>query len=168
MTNMVTLIAQTTPLERDLATESRPATAGDIRKLGELYFSAYGPGVASENMEAAVADLEASFEGKYGTYVPEASHIVTDEAEGIIAAILVVERAKWDGAPEAPFIIELFTDREHRRQGLAEDLVRASLDALFQAGHHEVAVRVSEENSAALALYLSLDFRRWAPEENDE
>ncbi|MCY0903812.1 GNAT family N-acetyltransferase [Arthrobacter sp. H14-L1] len=167
MTNMVTLIAQTSPLERDLPTESRPATAADIRKLGELFFSAYGPGVASENMEAAVADLKASFEGKYGTYLPAASQIVT-EAEEIIAAILVVERAKWDGAPDAPFIIELFTDREHRRQGLAEDLVRASLDALFQAGHHNVAVRVSDENSAALALYLSLDFRRWTPEEQDE
>ncbi|WP_434612326.1 GNAT family N-acetyltransferase [Arthrobacter sp. A5] len=168
MTNMVTLIARTTPLERDLKTESRPATSTDIRKLGELYFTAYDPGVASENVEAAVADVEASFEGKYGTYLPEASHVVVDEAGEIIAAILVVERATWEDTPDAPFIIELFTDRQHRRQGLAEDLVRASLDTLFNAGHKEVALRVNEENSAALALYLSLDFHRWSPEENED
>ncbi|HEY8293968.1 MAG TPA: GNAT family N-acetyltransferase [Micrococcaceae bacterium] len=167
MSSMVTLIAQTAPLERDLKIESRQATEGDVPRLGELYFSAYDPGVA-ESLEAAVADIHASFAGKYGPYLPLASPVALNDAGEIIAAIMVVERAIWEDTPEAPFIIELFTDRRHRRQGLAEELVLACIDRLFNAGHKEVSLRVDSENSAALALYLSLDFRRWYPEPEDD
>jgi N-alpha-acetyltransferase 10/11 len=167
MSSMVTLIAQTAPLERDLKIESRQATDADVPRLGELYFSAYDPGVASESPDAAIADIHASVAGKYGTYLPDASPVALNDAGEIIAAIMVVERATWPETPDAPFIIELFTDRNHRRQGLAEELVLASMDALFNSGHKEVALRVDSENAAALALYLSLDFRRWYPEEDD-
>jgi N-alpha-acetyltransferase 10/11 len=168
MSSMVTLIARTAPLERDLKIEARQATDADVPRLGELYFSAYDPGVASESLNAAVADIHASFAGKYGAYLPDASPVAVNDAGEIIAAIMVVERATWEQTPEAPFIIELFTDRNHRRQGLAEELVLACMDSLFNSGHREVALRVDSDNSAALALYLSLDFRRWYPEDEDE
>jgi ribosomal protein S18 acetylase RimI-like enzyme len=168
MSSMVTLIARTAPLERDPKIVSRQATDADVPRLGELYFSAYGAGVASENLDAAVADIHASFAGKYGTYLPAASPVALNDRGDIIAAIMVVERATWEDTPDTPFIIELFTDLNYRRQGLAEELVLACLDSLFNAGHKEVALRVDSENSAALALYLSLDFRRWYPEEEDD
>ena len=168
MTDMVTLIAKTTPLERELKTASRTVQEADITRLGELYFTAYDAGVAAETLEAAMADMRASYAGKYGELLPDASHVALDEDGKIVAAVLVVEHALGNDTPDAPFIIELITDREHRRRGLAEDLVLATLDTLFNNGHKDVALRVEANNSAALALYLSLDFHRWSPEEEDD
>ncbi|MET4003763.1 MULTISPECIES: GNAT family N-acetyltransferase [Arthrobacter] len=168
MTDMVTLIARTTPLERELKTASRTIVDSDLPRLGELYFTAYDAGIAGETLDAAIADMKNAFVGKYGTLLPDASHVALDENGKIVAAVLVVERALGDAMPDAPFIIELITDREHRRRGLAEDLVLATLDTLFNNGKRDVALRVESTNSAALALYLSLDFHRWSPEEDDD
>ncbi|MGO4382987.1 GNAT family N-acetyltransferase [Specibacter sp. RAF43] len=168
MTEMVTLIAKTTPLERELKTTSRTIVTSDLPRLGELYFTAYDPGVAGESLAEAVADIKASLEGKYGSFLPEASHVALDDDGKIVAAVLVVEHAIGDDTPDAPFIIELITDRNHRRRGLAEDLVMATMDTLFNNGHKDVALRVEASNSAALALYLSLDFRRWSPDDGDD
>ncbi|WP_427018076.1 GNAT family N-acetyltransferase [Pseudarthrobacter sp. P1] len=164
MTDMVTLIARTAPLERELKTASRTVEEGDITRIGELYFTAYDPGQASDSLEAAIADMSASLAGKYGKFMPKASHVALDETGTIIAAVLVVERAIGDDTPDSPFIFELFTDREFRRRGLAEDLVLATMDTLFNLGHEQVALRVDSNNAAAIALYLSLDFHRWAKE----
>ncbi|MFQ4149059.1 GNAT family N-acetyltransferase [Arthrobacter sp. LAPM80] len=168
MTDMVTLIAKTTPLERELKIDSRTVQATDVPRLGELYFTAYDAGVAGETLDVALADIQASMAGKYGNFLPEASHVALDENGKIVAAVLVVERAIGDDTPDTPFIIELITDRDHRRRGLAEDLVLATLDTLFNEGQKDVALRVEATNSAALALYLSLDFHRWSPEESDD
>ncbi|WP_425861676.1 GNAT family N-acetyltransferase [Arthrobacter sp. TWP1-1] len=168
MTDMVTLIAKTTPLERELPFASRTVEESDAARLGELYFTAYDVGVAGDSLDVALADMKASLAGKYGPLLPGASHVALDEAGKIVAAVLVVEHAVGDDTPDAPFIIELITDRQHRRRGLAEDLVLATMDTLFNDGKTDVALRVESTNSAALALYLSLDFHRWSPEETDD
>ncbi len=168
MTDMVTLIAKTTPLEREPKIVSRTVQTTDLPRLGELYFTAYDAGMAGDSVEAAIAAIQGAMHGKYGVFLPEASHVALDDSGKIVAAVLVVERELGDDAPDAPFIIELITDREHRRRGLAEDLVLATLDTLFNEGHRDVALRVEATNSAALALYLSLDFHRWSPESGDD
>ncbi len=168
MTEMVTLIARTTPLERELKTASRTVEESDLPRLGELYFTAYEPGAAGESLQAAMDNMRTALNGKYGQFLPKASHVALDDSGKIVAAVLVVDRAIGDDTPEAPFIIELITDRDHRRQGLAEDLVLATMDTLFNEGQERVALRVETSNSAALALYLSLDFRRWSPEEDED
>lgn len=168
MSNMVTLIARTAPLERELKTASRTIQESDLPRLGELYFTAYEPGVAGDTLQAAIDDMQASMRGKYGQFLTTDSHVALDENGKVVAAIVLVERALGDDAPDAPFIVELFTDRDYRRRGLAEDLVLAAMDSLFNRGNTEIALRVRESNSAALALYLSLNFHRWVPEELDD
>lgn len=168
MTDMVTLIAKTTPLERELKIHSRTVQETDTPRLGELFFTAYDSDVVGDSLDAAMADMKDSLAGKYGPFLPEASHVALDDDGKIIAAVLVVEHAVGNDTPDTPFIIELFTDREHRRRGLAEDLVLATMDTLFNDGRSDVALRVKSTNSAALALYLSLDFSRWSPEENED
>lgn len=167
MSGKVILIARTSPLQLELNISTRSLSTEDVAALGQLYFSAYDKGLAEQSLEAATESIAASFDGKFGKLLTDASQVVLDENGNIVAGILVVERSSYDGTPEAPFLIELFTDRDHRRQGLAERLVLLSADKLFNAGYKEVAVRVKESNSAALALYLSLDFRRWEAEEED-
>ncbi len=170
MTDMVTLIAKTNPLERELKTASRTVQDTDLQRLGELYFSAYDAGAAGagENLSAAMSNMRSAMEGKYGQVLHEASHVALDDDGEIVAAILVVDHFNGDGAPDAPFIIELITDRSHRRRGLAEELVLATMDTLFNEGRHNVALRVEATNSAALALYLSLNFYRWSPDFSDD
>lgn len=167
MSSKVILIARTSPLQVELNIHTRSLNTEDIPALGQLYFSAYDKGLAERSLEAATASISASFDGKFGKLLTEASQVALDDAGNIIAGIMVVERSNYDGTPEAPFLIELFTDRAHRRQGLAERLVLISGEKLFNAGYKDVAVRVKATNSAALALYLSLDFQRWDAELED-
>ena len=53
------------------------------------------------------------------------------------------------------------TGKTKTLQGLAEQLVRSSAAALAEAGHERLSLRIPEDNSPALALYLALDFSRW-------
>ncbi|WP_394938064.1 GNAT family N-acetyltransferase [Psychromicrobium sp. YIM B11713] len=167
MSGKVILIARTSPLQLELNINTRSLSADDIETLGKLYFDAYDKGLAEQTLEEATANIAASFDGKYGKLLTDASQVALDDDGNIVAGVLVVERSSYDGTPDAPFLIELFTDRDHRRQGLAERLVITSADKLFNLGYREVAVRVKESNSAALALYLSLDFQRWDAEQED-
>ncbi|WP_081316712.1 GNAT family N-acetyltransferase [Rothia kristinae] len=54
-----------------------------------------------------------------------------------------------------------------RREGFAEQLLRVAITELKEEGFEHVALRISEDNAAALALYLTLDFHRWFPEEDE-
>lgn len=174
MSSEVTLIARTTPLPLEIDITTRGLSSEDIPALGELYYNAYDQGISEQSVQAAVAAIESAFSGKHGKLLTEISQVVVNADGRIIAAVLVIENAadvEPDAnlkSPSAPLLLELFTDRDHRRQGLAERLVLLSADLLFHAGYPEVAVRVQESNSAALALYLSLDFRRWEREEEQE
>ncbi|MBQ1443638.1 MAG: GNAT family N-acetyltransferase [Renibacterium sp.] len=165
MSSKVTLIARTSPLRFDPDISTRSLSAEDIPALGELQFNAYDQGLGEQSVAAATEEMREAFAGKYGNLLTEISQVAVDETGKIIAGVLVVEHAPEAEGPTAPLLIELFTDRDHRRQGLAERLVVISGDLLFNAGYQEVAVSVDDSNAAALALYLSLDFRRW---ENDD
>lgn len=135
----------------------RPPAAADISALGRLYFAAYGPGEACDTHEEAVADMSAAFDGDYGELWVEASPVI--ELEGaIVAAIQVVRRAPWPDVPDCPFIIELFVDRPHRREGLASRLVSEAAQTVRERGEAALALRVMEANAPARALYAALGF----------
>lgn len=161
MTEHLTLIArlsEKSPVPLPDGYRSRPSDISDLEPLARLYFDAYDPGIASDNYEEALADVRASFEGHYGEYLHEASPIVEHEGE-IVAGIMVVRRAPWEDTPDCPFIIELFTDRAHRRRGLGRHLLVESLRALLDQAETAAALRVSRDNHSALRLYRSEGFR---------
>ncbi len=140
----------------------RPSNPADLPQLGELYFEAYEPGVACDSLEEATGDIKASFEGEYGEHWYEASPVV--EADGrIVSAVMMVRRAPWDDTPDCPFIIELFTARDHRRLGLARLVIRHCLAVVHRSNETAVALRVAEDNMPARALYQSLGFVAWHP-----
>lgn len=140
----------------------RPCRPFDIPELGSLYFEAYDPGIACSSLPEAFADIEAAFAGAYGKLWREASLVAVAPSERLVAAIQVVRRAPWEDTPDCPFVIELFTSRSYRRQGLARTLVRGSIEVVTAAGHEHLALRVDEENDAALSLYRCLGFHEWA------
>lgn len=168
---MPTLIART---DADLpgrvvvpaGADVRPCRRSDADGLGRLYFEAYEPGIACDTLDEAVADIHASFEGDYGELWPAGSLLIERGGEPI-AALLTVRRAPWDGTPDGPFVIELFTARAWRRQGLARLLVQRCLAIAREEGEPTVALRVDPDNAAARSLYASLGFTVWRSDSSD-
>jgi GNAT superfamily N-acetyltransferase len=128
----------------------RKPSRGDIVELGRLYFEAYEPGVACATEGEAVEDIRASFDGVYGPLSVDWSRVAVS-GDGMIGALLVVERAPWPDTPDCPFIIELFVAPAHRRRGLAR--------ALLETVGTQVALRVADDNIAARRLYESVGFQ---------
>jgi ribosomal protein S18 acetylase RimI-like enzyme len=98
--------------------------------------------------------------------VPEASAVKEGPDGTLTAAVIVTEPAAGSSGDWDSVIAELFTHPDHRRQGLAEELLGHCLHVLHGLGRTRVAVTVDTGNSAALALYLSRDFRR-LPDDGD-
>lgn len=154
----------------------RPPTPADTTALAALYLAAYPPGVACASLTEATDDIRATFTGAYGDLWPAASALIEHVALPVfdplspitrspspdpLAAILTVHRAPWEGTPDCPFVVELFTAHAHRRRGLAHAALAHALAATHAAGETALALRVTADNTPALALYRSLGFTPW-------
>lgn len=128
----------------------RPPAVADAVVLGKLYFDAYEPGVAAETEHDALDDINLSFEGGYGVLDLTLSRLAW-AGDQVVGALLVVERAPWPDTPDCPFIIELFTARSHRRQGIGRMLLNVCSNVT-------IGLRVADDNTPALALYRSAGF----------
>jgi GNAT superfamily N-acetyltransferase len=141
---------------------ARSPVRTDARALGRLYFEAYDPGIACDTLDEAVDDVRATFDGAYGELWPAASWVVEQHGR-LVAAVLTVRRARSADAPDCPFVVELFTDRRLRRQGLARALVCGCLGVVSATARPYLALRVDRANEPALRLYGALGFRPWTP-----
>ncbi|OAX51768.1 GNAT family N-acetyltransferase [Rothia kristinae] len=166
MSGKITLIGDTWTSTRPVTVSTRPVARQDADGLARLYFTAYDDGSVTSQAHA-LEILHHMFDGEYGAVLPKASPVVVDDAGRIIAAALVLESRVGDDLPDSPYIFELFTESSRRREGFAEQLLRVAITELKEEGFEHVALRISEDNAAALALYLTLDFRRWFPEEDE-
>lgn len=167
MVSLISLAALIEPQDLKPSVHSpRNIQATDLPKLADLYLHADANGTSDS--EKAADRIGAVLEGAHGTPIPEAS-LLTADAEGhITAAIVTIERSLGSDGLRTAFIAELFTHPDHRRQGLAEELLSHAMQALHDTGHRTVAVTVNNANAAAIALYLSRGFRRLTqPVEND-
>lgn len=136
----------------------RPCRPDDVEALGRQYFDAYDPGVDSATPEEALAEMRATFDGEYGDLWPEASPVAT-YAGSVVGAVQTVYQAPWEDTPDGPFVIELFTARDHRRRGLGRALLTAAMATAARSGHRHIALRVDPDNSTAMALYTRTGFR---------
>jgi ribosomal protein S18 acetylase RimI-like enzyme len=137
----------------------RPSRPEDIDELGRLYFRTYDPGIACANETEAIADIAASFAGRYGELWHEASPLIV-HSESIAGAVQTVRAAPWPDVPPGPFISEVFVARGHRRRGLARAALTAAMYILAEAGERSVSLRVTAANAPARRLYASLGFRQ--------
>ncbi|MFP3883749.1 MAG: GNAT family N-acetyltransferase [Actinomycetota bacterium] len=140
----------------------RTPSRSDIRGIGQLYFTAYEPGLVGESVEEAIADIEASWNGDYGEFWKEGS-VVAEQEGRIVGALLTVRQAPWDQTPDGPFIIELFVDSDLRGRGIARWMMERGLDAMARQGAKSVGLRVRADNSQAQNFYRSVGFVDWAP-----
>lgn len=166
MTGKITLITRTCADARGNNLTLRPATPADGEALARLYFASYDGNIATQ--QDALNRITEIFDGTHGSFYPEASPVLVDNNDRIVAAALSLrERTDGIGPDNTPTIIELFTAASRRREGLAEKLIRHTLGIMAAEGFDEATVHIDDTNYAALALYLTLDFNRWQPETDD-
>lgn len=150
---MLTLVRPASPVEapRVEGVVLRPPVAADTVALGRLYFESYPPGAASASEQEAIEDIALTFEDAYGVLDPRLSRLAL-VGDRMVGAILVVQRAPWPDTPDCAFVIELFTAPTHRRLGIARLL-------LSGCSADTVALRVDDDNTAALTLYRRFGFQ---------
>lgn len=137
----------------------RPIHPADVGEVSDMYRKSYAESLP-QPPERSTGWIDSLLAGVQGRHLREASAVLTSPDGQLTAAIIVTEPAAGGNPGWDAVIAELFTHPGFRRQGLAEDLLAHSLAALRALGRTRVAVTVDSGNSAALALYLSRDFRR--------
>lgn len=133
----------------------RPIEDTDLEAVGRLYWASYPKGEVGEEADA-IADVRASWDGEYGTWLHQGS-LLAQEDGSPIAAVLTVDAPPWDDVSELIFVIDLLTDPAHRGRGIGELLVAAAVAATDPA--RVVGLRVESENEPAVRLYRKLGFR---------
>jgi ribosomal protein S18 acetylase RimI-like enzyme len=130
----------------------REATPVDAPSIAAAYHASYdGEWAAAESLE----DIERTFDGGYGAPIPSAT-LVAEESDGsIVGAVLTVLDAPWDHTPRGPFVIDVFVAPGQRGRGIGRALMLA---AMAGCPGLTIALRVEDDNAAALALYESLGF----------
>jgi GNAT superfamily N-acetyltransferase len=135
----------------------RPLAEGDAGEIGALSYAAYRGTVddEGETPEQQLAEITATFAGKYGTFNAEASFGAWRAGEVGAATVVTM----WKGKPLLAFAV---TDPEWQGQGLATHLIRRTARALAAQGRREMTLAVTRTNPA-LRLYLKLGFIEFTP-----
>jgi ribosomal protein S18 acetylase RimI-like enzyme len=136
----------------------RPSEPADIDSLAALYFASCQPRAEVATPQQARSEMAASFAGEFGELWVALSLVAHDDERQPVSAIQVVRRAPWDDTPPGPFVIELFTSPDHRRQGLGRHLLAEALRGATEAAETVIGLRVESENTAAVSLYRDLGF----------
>lgn len=156
MTNKrLTMVRPTARFEETGVPGMRILRADDDEIIGELLFEAYRGTVDDEGETREDARLEAqgTLDGRYGTVLWPCCFVVVREGRALSASI--VTRPEPD---QAPLLAFSFSHPAYQRRGLAASLIKSSLNALHQAGHHELRLVVTAANEPALQLYRKIGF----------
>jgi ribosomal protein S18 acetylase RimI-like enzyme len=121
--------------------------------LGSLMFAAYRGTVddEGETEAAALAEIQKTYAGAYGAFVPLCSRVV-ERAGRLVSATLIT---RWQ---ERPFVAFSVTDPDSKRAGLARACMVGAMQCLRAAGESELRLVVTLANTPAVNLYNSLGF----------
>ncbi|MDD5645673.1 MAG: GNAT family N-acetyltransferase [Candidatus Bipolaricaulis sp.] len=134
----------------------RPVAPSDADALATLLYVAYRGTIDDEgdSLADARAEIEKTFRGGYGRFLPECSFVIED-GEFLTSACLVT----FFEPHAAPLIVFLMTRPEAKRRGLARRLLEQSTNALLDAGYDRLTLVVTDGNDPAQRLYASFGFR---------
>lgn len=132
----------------------RHPTLSDAEPLAHVMLDAYRGTIddGGETLDDARAEV-ASFFAAAPPPLLDCSW-VSESQQQLLAACLV---GFW-AERSAPFIAYLITGTAYKQQGLARQLVRASLASLAAAGYHQVWAVITAGNQPSERLLTSLGF----------
>jgi ribosomal protein S18 acetylase RimI-like enzyme len=149
-------------LERKLKPEAAPidprcrtVRPTDREDLAILLYAAYRGTIddEGETFADALREIDKTFGGDYGSFLPEHSFVIED-GEFLASACLI----SWFEHHNAPLLVFLMTRPERKRQGLGRSVLTASMESLADAGFEKITLVVTEENEPASRLYEGLGF----------
>ena len=143
-----------TPIDAPLKWPFRALTPHDAPALATLMLDAYRGTIddEGETPEDALAEIQRTFAGDYGSMLFSASYTVEHEAR-LLAATLVT---LWRSAPLLAFVM---TAPDAKGRGLGAYLIQQSVATLFSQGHRELHLFVTDGNAPAQHIYQKLGFR---------
>lgn len=133
---------------------SEAALERERRLLAELLIAAYAGTLddEGETPEQALAEIDRTLAGAYGPFLAPCSFVVERESE-LLAASLITH---WQATPLLAFVM---VAPDAQRQGLAEQVLRCSMAALWGQGESTLTLFVTDGNTPAQRLYARLGFR---------
>ena len=106
----------------------RTISEGDVEALGALMLDAYRGTIdyEGETLEDATTEVWTVLAGGYGAFLKDSSYVIEDE-ERLLSASMVVFSEELG----QPLLVFSMTHPDHKRKGMAEFLVKASINALL-------------------------------------
>ena len=133
----------------------RSPDPNDLDSLAELMLAAYTGGSdvdGDETIEEARGEIQQTFDGGYGAFMPELSSLVMDEGR-IVAATLITLFEK------CPLVTFTMTHPDWKRQGLGRATLCRSINLLLEAKWGTLDLVVTVDNTPAVNLYRKMGFR---------
>lgn len=128
-------------------------TQHDVTKVAATMLEAYEGTIdqQEETLEEAILEVEKIIKNGYGAFISEASFWIemNDEAAAVICINL------WNGTP---LITEIYTGKKYLHQGMANLLIRTSMNTLYQMGYDVIELNVTVANVKAIDLYEKIGF----------
>ncbi|MEE2907998.1 MAG: GNAT family N-acetyltransferase [Planctomycetota bacterium] len=138
----------------DSTPSMRPPCPDDVESLAELMLAAYAGGSdvdGDETIEDARGEIQKTFDGRYGAFMPELSSLVMDERR-IVAATLITF---FD---EHPLVSFTMTHPDWKRRGLGRATICRSINLLLESNWQTLDLVVTRENDPAVNLYKKMGF----------
>jgi ribosomal protein S18 acetylase RimI-like enzyme len=136
----------------------RPLTRADAEPLATLGANCYANSIDrflfGEETDALVASreiLRMLFDGRFGTFAPEASFGLDIDGKLLGATIVTRRPTHW-------LLADVEVDPSVQGRGHAHRLVRATLEALAPQRETPLGLSVTRENAGAFRLYQRLGF----------
>ena len=139
--------------------DTRAITRHDAALLGALMYDAYHDTIddEGETQAEAVAEIDGTFNGKYGPLLDSCSLLVEEDGRAL-GATIITDWADEHTGKKQPLLAFLMTHPDASGQGLGTFLLSKSINALLAQGESELVLFVTVGNSAAQHIYQKLGF----------
>lgn len=132
-----------------------PPDSGDLDQLAELMLGAYSGGTdvdGNETVDEAREEIQRTFDGTYGEFMPGFSSLVTDDSRIVAATLITLYE-------DHPLVTFTMTHPDWKRQGLGRATLCRSINLLIEAKWKTLDLVVTISNTPAINLYRNLGFR---------
>lgn len=153
MSNRVGMVYKLIPQKLEELHTFNKISNDDINDLASAMLDAFRDTVdfEGETLEDLEEEIQGVVESTFGIFISDASFQIRLNAEVASAILISLYEHK-------PLISELFTRKKYMNLGMASNLIKRSINALFKLGYEELVLYVHPENIEAVNIYKKIGF----------